>query len=160
MRDDMFLKIDDIKGESLDNRYQGAIDICAWTWGLAQPISSFLNTRTCGKVSVGNIQVGKFIDRSSPRLITMCCQGTRFKEALLVIRSAGGSKPVESLKIRLKNGLISSYDIMAGKGNERLRETLSFNFAEIEVEYTPQKQDGSAAPSILSMWNIPKNAEV
>ena len=36
MSTDMFLKLDDIKGESQDKKHAGEIDVQAWSWGAAQ----------------------------------------------------------------------------------------------------------------------------
>jgi len=33
---DMFLKIDDIEGESVDDVHAGEIDILSWSWGMSQ----------------------------------------------------------------------------------------------------------------------------
>ena len=33
---DMFLKLDGIKGESLDATHKDEIDVLAWSWGLSQ----------------------------------------------------------------------------------------------------------------------------
>ena len=32
---DMFLKIDDIKGESKDSKHKGEIDVLSWSWGMS-----------------------------------------------------------------------------------------------------------------------------
>jgi type VI secretion system secreted protein Hcp len=67
------------------------------------------------------------------------------KEAVLVLRKTG-SKPLEYLKITLKNGRVASVDLEAGNdaGASTLIERVSFTFNKIEVEYTPQGQDGQA----------------
>ena len=32
----MFLKIDDVKGESRDDKHKDEIDVLAWSWGMTQ----------------------------------------------------------------------------------------------------------------------------
>jgi len=32
----MFIKIDDVKGESQDTKHKEEIDVLAWSWGLTQ----------------------------------------------------------------------------------------------------------------------------
>ena len=48
-----------------------------------------------GKVKVQDITIVKYSDRSSPNLIKLCCSGKHFKQAELIVRKAGGPKPVE-----------------------------------------------------------------
>ena len=33
---DMFIKIDDIEGESTDDAHGGEIDVLSWSWGMSQ----------------------------------------------------------------------------------------------------------------------------
>ncbi len=33
---DMFLKIDDVEGESVDDVHAGEIDVLSWSWGMSQ----------------------------------------------------------------------------------------------------------------------------
>lgn len=40
MRTDMFLRLDDIKGESIDSVHKDEIEILAWNWSMLQPGSS------------------------------------------------------------------------------------------------------------------------
>ena len=37
---DIFLKLDPLKGESLDNKHKDEIDILSWGWGMTRPVPS------------------------------------------------------------------------------------------------------------------------
>ena len=112
-----------------------------------------------GKVSVQDISVTKYVDKSSPVLLLSCCNGKHFKEVLLTVRKAGET-PLEYIKLTMKEVLVSSISTGGSGGEDRLTENLSLNFAEFKVEYTPQKPDGSGDPAIESAYNIAQNVKV
>src|SRR5258707_2678274 len=103
---DMFLKIDDIKGESKDSKHKDEVDVLAWSWGMSQSGTTHTGGGGgAGKVSVQDISVIKYVDKSSPVLQLACCNGKHFKEALLTVRKAGET-PLEYLKITMKEVII------------------------------------------------------
>lgn len=156
---DMFLKLDDIKGESKDEKHKDEIDVLSWSWGMSQSGTTHQGTGGgAGKVSVQDISVTKYVDKASPNLIKSCCSGKHFKEGLLTVRKAGGT-PVEYIKITMKEVLIASVSTGGSGGEDRLTENVVLNFANFKLEYTPQKGDGSADSAIEAMWNIPANSE-
>lgn len=159
MASDMFLKLGDLKGESKDSKHKEEIDVLAWSWGMSQSGSTHLGTGGgAGKVSVQDISLTKHVDKASPNILKFCCNGKHFGEAVLTVRKAG-EKPVEYIKITMKEVIISSVSTGGSGGEDRLTENVSLNFAEFKFEYTPQKDDGSGGSAIEALWNIPANAE-
>jgi|SRR5690242_1330001 len=156
---DMFIKIGDLKGESVDKKHKDEIDVLAWSWGMSQSGTTHLGTGAgAGKVNVQDLSFTKYLDKSSPNLMKACCNGKHFPEALLTVRKAG-ENPLEYLKITIKDLIITSVTGGGSGGEERLTENVSLNFAEFKVEYTPQKKDGTGEPSIEIGWDVAKNAE-
>src|ERR687886_324578 len=99
---DMFLKIDSVKGESKDNKHPNEIDVLSWTWGLSNHGSAHVGGGAgAGKVNVQDVQVTKYVDSSSPKLLLACCSGNHYPNALLTVRKAGGDSPVEYVKIKM-----------------------------------------------------------
>lgn len=156
---DMFLKLDDVKGESVDHKHKNEIDVLAWSWGMSQSGTTHTGGGGgAGKVSVQDLSFTKYIDKSSPDLMLSCCNGKHYKEALLTVRKAG-EKPLEYLKIHLKEIIISSLSNGGSGGEDRLTENVTLNFAEFKVEYTPQKPDGSGDAVVTAAWNIAENVK-
>ena len=114
---------------------------------------------TAPKVSVQDMSLTKYVDKSSPMLQLACCNGKHFKECLLTVRKAG-EKPLEYLKITMKEVIISSISTGGSGGEDRLTENVTLNFAEFKTEYTPQKPDGSGDAAIEAAWNIAENKKV
>ena len=157
---DMFLKLDDLKGESRDEKHKDETEVLAWSWGMSQSGTTHTGSGGgAGKVSVQDLSLTKYVDKSSPMLQLACCNGKHFKQALLTVRKAG-EKPLEYLKITMKEVIITSISTGGSGGEDRLTENLTLNFAEFKTEYTPQKTDGTGDAAIEAAYNIAQNVKV
>ena len=157
---DMFLKLDDVKGESVDSKHKGEVDVLAWSWGMSQSGTTHVGGGGgAGKVSVQDISLTKYVDKSSPVLMLSCCNGKHFKEAVLTVRKAG-EKPLEYIKITMKEVIVANISTGGSGGEDRLTENVTLNFAEFKIEYVPQKPDGSGDAAVEAAWNIAENVKV
>ena len=157
---DMFLKLDDVKGESTDDKHKGEIDVLAWSWGMNQSGTTHMGGGGgSGKVSVHDLSLTKYVDKSSPNLMLATCNGKHFKEALLTVRKAG-EKPLEYIKISMKEVIVSSVSTGGSGGQDRLTENITLNFAEFKIAYTPQKEDGSGEAAVEAAYHIAKNVKI
>jgi type VI secretion system secreted protein Hcp len=155
---DMFIKIGDIKGESIDKTHKGEIQVLAWSWGLTQSGTTHTGPGGgAGKVNVQDLSFTKYIDSSTPNLVKMVCNGKHFKDATLTVRKAG-EHPLEYLKIKFEDLLVSSISTGGSGGEDRLTENVTLNFARFHLFYTPQKADGSGDGVIDTAFDIPVNA--
>lgn len=153
---DMFMKIDDIKGESSDNSHKDEIDVMSWQWGIAQIGSSQIGGGSgAGKASVNDLTFVTHVEKSTAPLLKMSFAGTSFKKAQLVMRKAGG-KPLEYMKIVMSNGLISNVSL-SGSGSDTQMVTVSLNFGKVDITYTPQAPDGSPGADISASLDISGN---
>jgi type VI secretion system secreted protein Hcp len=154
---DMFLKLDGIKGESKDHKHKDEIHIESFSWGLSQTGAHGAGGGGgAGKVSVHDISITKFLDKSSPELMLHCCNGKHIKEGLITVRKAG-ENPVEYMKIKLTDIIVSGVQ-EAGHGSEHLTESLTLNFAKFHVDYQEQGSDGKAQGGPVGMgWDVKAN---
>src|ERR1700712_3747630 len=112
---DIFIKLDDIKGESSDDKHKGEIDVLSWSWGVVQAGASHGGGGSgAGKAQIRDLSFTKYVDRASPLLFSMCCGGKAIAKGLLTVRKAGG-KPLEYLKISLQQAIITSVSL-GGEG--------------------------------------------
>ncbi|SFU99374.1 Hcp family type VI secretion system effector [Pseudoduganella namucuonensis] len=154
---DMFLKLDDVKGESRDGKHKDEVDVLAWSFGAANAGTTHTGGGGgAGKVSVQDLSITKWVDKASPNLIMATCSGKHFKEALLTVRKAGDN-PLEYLKVTMKEVLVSKVATGGSGGEERLTENITLNFSWFKVEYTPQKADGSGDAAVEAAWDIAAN---
>ncbi len=159
---DMFIKIGDIKGESKDKAHADEVDVLAWSWGMSQNGNMHLGTGGgAGKVNVQDLTLTKYLDKATPNLMMACSSGKHYPEAKLTVRKAGGSAQVEYLVITMKEVLISSVTTGGSGGEDRLTETIGLNFAQVQVDYQAQKEDGSKEGGPIKYgWNIRQNVKI
>ena len=159
---DMFIKIGDVAGESNDKVHGGEIDVLAWSWGMSQSGSMHIGGGGgAGKVNIQDLSLTKYVDKSSPNLMMACSNGKHYPEAKLTIRKAGGDNQVEYLIITLKEVLVSSISTGGSGGEDRLTENVTLNFAQVQVDYQPQKADGGKDGGPVKYgWNIRQNVKI
>lgn len=156
---DIFLSVDGVKGESADDSHKEEIDVLSWSWGMSQSGTTHIGGGGgAGKVSVTDLSVTKYVDKSSTVLMKGCCNGKHYEEAVLTLRKAGET-PLEYLKITMTEVLISSISIGGSGGEDRVTENITLNFAKYKAEYLPQKKDGSGDAAVEVGWDIAKNIE-
>jgi type VI secretion system secreted protein Hcp len=158
---DMFMLINEkgkkVESESKDKSHGKEIDVLAWSWGLSNSGSTHGGGGGgAGKVNVQDLSFTKYVDSSTPKLMLACCQGTHYDDATLVVRKAGG-KPVEYIKVKMTEVLITSLSTGGSGGEDRLTENVTLNFAKVTVDYVPQKDDGTAGTAIPMSWDIAAN---
>ncbi len=143
---DMFLKLDGIKGESLDRKHAGEIEILSYSWGMSQT-GSFGTGGGEGKVSVHDISVTKVTDSSTPQLMVSCVTGKHIPTGLITVRKAG-EKPVEYLKIKLTDILISSVQ-MDGHGAGTPSESFALDFKKAEFDISSPSGRGTVFKALI-----------
>ncbi|WP_121632426.1 Hcp family type VI secretion system effector [Tropicibacter alexandrii] len=159
---DCFLKLGNgIKGECQDEAHKDWIDVLSWNWGMTQSGTTHMGGGGGGgKVNVNDITLTKYVDAATHDLIKRCCSGEHIADGELVVRKAGGAKPLDYLKIKIKDVMITSYQTGGMKdGLDRVQETLTLNFRAFELTYTKQNEKGSPDGEFPAGWEIAENKE-
>ena len=155
---DMFLKLGTIKGASADKKgHEFEIEVISWSWGMNQSATTHSGTGGgSGKVAVNDINITKYVDAASPTLMKFCAKADHVPDGLVTVRKAGGTA-LEYLKIAMNDIIVSSVSTGGAGGEDRLTESITLNFAKVEVTYTPQKSDGTGGGPVGFKWDIPGN---
>jgi type VI secretion system secreted protein Hcp len=156
---DYFLKIDGIQGESRDAKHKGEIDLESFSW-------AEVNTGAhgggggggAGKVEIQDLHVVMKMNKASPLLFLACAAGQHLKQAVLTARKAGKAQ-LEFLVFKFTDLLVSSYQT-GGSADLEPTDHVSFNFGRIEIEYRPQKPDGSLDAAVKAGWDVKANKKV
>jgi type VI secretion system secreted protein Hcp len=160
MATDMFFKIGDLDGDSTDKVHPKEIQVLSFSWGMSQQGSTHLSTGGgSNKVNVSDLTFTKRIDTASTNLIQACCSGLHFPTALLTIRKAGGKAPVEYLKIKLMDLIVSNFTNSCSGDGDSIYESVTLNFGKFSLQYTPQDNVGNPLAVMSSSWNIPANTD-
>ncbi|MDP9491672.1 MAG: type VI secretion system tube protein Hcp [Actinomycetota bacterium] len=150
---DMFLKIDGIKGESLDKTHKDEIDILSFGWGEAQEAPRGQDKPA---VDMQDFSFVSFVDQAAPELFLKAADGKKITEATLVVRKAG-DKPLEYLKIKFQDIIVSSYQFGGSGAEDRQTNQFMFNYAKIYYTYQRQNPDGSAGTTVTRGWDRENN---
>lgn len=157
---DYFLKIDGIPGESRDAKHKGEIELESFSWGATnEPAPGVGGGAGAGKVAIQDLHVVKKIDKASPRLFLACASGQHHKEAVLTARKAGQAQQ-EYLIIKLGDVVVTSFQTGGSEASETPHDSVSFDFGRIELQYRPQKADGSLDAAIKAGWDVKKNKKL
>jgi type VI secretion system secreted protein Hcp len=158
---DFFLKIDGVKGESTDSKHKDEIDLLSWSWGESNSGShAHGGGGGSGKVAMQDFHFTMRVNKASPVLMLGCATGEHYKTAEMVCRKAGKDQQ-EFMKIKMSDCLVSSYQTGGSGGSDVIPiDQISINFAKIEVEYKPQKPDGTLDAPIKAGWDQSANKKV
>ena len=170
---DYFLNIDGIEGESQDQTLKNQIELASFSWSEEQT-GTFATGGGggCGKVHMQNFEFVTRTNKSSPKLLLACAKGQHIPQATLTCRKAGGGQQ-EFYTITLKEVLVSSYktesippqhgstnNVNGGYDDGMPYDRVALNFGRIEVEYRPQKSDGSLDNPIKAGYDLKTNQPV
>ena len=159
MAADIFAKIGDIKGESLDSKHKDEVEILSWSWGVSQSgsIAQGGGGGGAGKANFNDFNFTHRVDKASPILLKACATGEHIKEATITVRKAGKGQQ-EFLIIKMNDVLITSVN-PSGSDTAALAESVAMQFAKVALEYKPQKADGSLDAGLHFKYDIKGNKE-
>jgi type VI secretion system secreted protein Hcp len=158
---DMFLKIDGIKGESMDEKHKGEIEILSYSFGAQQQGTSGTGGGGgAGKVSFSDFHFQQNMHTGTTDMLLAMCTGKHIPKALLTQRKAGG-KQETFLKVTFEDVLVTSWQPAAhGSSSELPQESITLNFSSMKVEYAPQNKDGTVGAFSNAGWSVKTNAKV
>jgi type VI secretion system secreted protein Hcp len=158
MASDIFAKIGDIKGESADSKHKDEIEVLSFSWGVANAgVAAPVGGGGGGKPVFQDLVIAHKIDKASPRLMQACATGMHLKEATITHRKSGKGQQ-EYLIVKMNDVIITAVT-HAGTGGEAASETISLAFAKVDLEYKPQKADGSLDAGIHFKYDLKANKE-
>jgi type VI secretion system secreted protein Hcp len=159
MASDIFAKIGDIKGESFDDKHKGEIEVLSWSWGITQSgTMAHGGGGGEGKANFNDFNFTHHIDKASPVLMKACATGEHIKDATITVRKAGKGQQ-EFLIIKMADVLITGVAPSGAGDGAATAEHVALQFAKVDLEYKPQKQDGSLDAGVHFKYDIKGNKE-
>jgi type VI secretion system secreted protein Hcp len=159
MASDIFAKIGDIKGESLDDKHKDEIEVLSYSWGVSNAGSMSSGSGGGeGKASFHDLSFTHHVDKASPVLMQACATGVHMKEATITHRKAG--KGQQEFMIVKMNDVIITGVTHGGSGDGGHSENVTMAFAKVNVEYKPQKPDGSLDAGVHFKYDIKGQKEL
>jgi type VI secretion system secreted protein Hcp len=160
MATDTFAKIGDIKGESQDDKHKEEIELLSWSWGVNQTGTAAHGSGAgAGKASFSDFAFSHYVDKASPNLMKACATGEHIKEATITQRKAGKGQQ-EYLIIKMNDILITNVSPSGSNGDSGLvLEQVALQAAKVDLEYKPQKADGSLDAGLHFKYDVKANKE-
>lgn len=159
---DSFIKIQDIPGESTDDKHAEWIEILSFSHGVSQPGSGSVSSggsRTAERCEHQDFSIVKTLDKATPKLNLYCCNGTHIPEVVVELCRAGGDKQ-KYMEFKMTDVIISS--VRPGgsaKGGENLPlEEVTFTYGKIDWTYTEtDHKSGAPKGDVSTHWNLHTN---
>jgi len=158
MAADIFAKIGDIKGESFDAKHKGEIEVLAFSWGVTNAANIGGGGSGAGRATFHDLSFTHTIDKASPKLLEACATGAHLKEGTITRRKSGKGQE-EYLIIKMNDIIITSVSLSDSSSGGTGAESVSLAFAKVDLEYKPQKADGSLEPGIHFKFDIKANKD-
>jgi type VI secretion system secreted protein Hcp len=154
MAGDYFLKIDGIEGESQDPQHKGEIELESFSWSEAQPERPTGAAGGAGKVSMSDFQFTMLFNKASLPLLLAVASGQHIKSAVLSATGLVGKSNQTYLTYKFTDLLISSYRTDSPVDQGPPVDQVSFNFGQIQVEYSPQLPTGALGSPVQVGWDV------
>jgi type VI secretion system secreted protein Hcp len=156
----LFIKIADIIGESTDDRHKDEIDVLSWAWGVSMAGSMNMGGGAgAGKANFSDLTFTHHVDKATPKLFNTCATGKHVKEAKLIARKTGEKLP-EFLLITMSDVLITHVAPAGNVADGSMLESVSLQFARVDMEYKPQLPDGSLNAGVHFTYDLKANKPV
>jgi len=157
---DVYLQIDGIKGESMDDKHKDWIECTSVNWGVSQPRSATASTgggHTAERCEHDEVVFTKLADLASPILLQTCSAGKTIPKAKLeFMRADGQGERIKYFEIELENVLIGAIKPAVEEGSI-IQEKVGLKFSKIKWKYTQQKVTGGAGGNTSGGWDLATN---
>ena len=155
----IFARIGTIKGESHDARHKDEIDVLSWSWGVSQsgPVGHG-GGGGVGKASFRDLTFTHHLDKASPLLMKACATGEHLRDATITVRRAGQGQ-LEYLVVTMADVVVTGVSTSVTADGGLTIEDVALAFAKVDLEYRPQKPDGSLDAGIHFRYDLKAQKE-
>ena len=155
----IFARIGTIKGESQDAKHKDEIDVLSWSWGVSQSgIADHGGGGGAGKASFHDFNFTHHVDKASPLVMKACATGQHISDATITVRKAGKGQQ-EYLIIKMTDILVTSVSTSVSAEGGTTIESVVLAFAKVDLEYKPQKPDGSLDAGLHFKYDLKAQKE-
>ena len=153
---DIFVKLGDIKGESIDSKHKDEIEVLSWSWGVVgsfrnnskQPQQPQQPAASAQAACAQDITIVKTVDSASPLLFAKAASGAAIPTATFSVRKSDTSQ--DFLVFTLSDVMVTSVSQGGSEGGETPTESVSFGFSGGTIAVMRQAPTGAAAEPIVA----------
>lgn len=154
----IFLNVDGISGESLDDKHDDWIDVLSFSHGISQPTSGLTTTRTAERSTHGDFIITKELDKSSPKLALASCNGDHITEVVIEVCRADTSD--KYMRYTLTDVIVTSISQNGSSqgGDARPIEEISLRYGRIDWSYTEvDPMTSKPKGNVEAYWDVETN---
>jgi type VI secretion system secreted protein Hcp len=129
--------------------------VLSFSWGVSNPQVISGGGAGAGKATFHDLTIVHTLDKASPSLLKACASGTHIKDAIITHRKAGKGQH-EYLIVKLNDVIITGVT-HGGSSGQPISENVTIAFAKVDLQYKPQKPDGSLDAGIHFKYDIKSN---
>lgn len=157
---DIYLQIEGIQGESMDDTHKKWMECSQVHWGVHQTRSATASTgggHTAERVAMSDIVFSKLADLSSPILLQNCSMGRTIPRAKFeFMRADQQGQRIKYFEVELENVLIGMVAARIDPGSI-LTENVTLKFSKVKWKYTQQKIGGGSGGNTAGGWDLSAN---
>jgi type VI secretion system secreted protein Hcp len=141
----VYLKLQDVDGESQDTDHDKWIEVMSWSWGVDNPVSFALaQGGQSTQAHVGSMNIQCIMDLSTVTAFKNATTGKHVDTGTLSCMKLDGDQRVEYFKVDLTNVMVSSVQYSGGGQDQAVNVHLALVFEEFKQHYKGQQDTGSA----------------
>jgi type VI secretion system secreted protein Hcp len=110
-----------------------------------------------GKVTFNPFSITRKIDCASPLFYQKACSGTPFAQVGLGLRKSAGGTATGVMFLAFTFKLVAVKTVSWAHDDESPKETVTFEYGALNVQYCQQTPDGKLQPKDYGGWNRVKN---
>ena len=140
----------------MDRNHEGWIEVLSIAERISLPAGDTSGTtRTRGSVVFEDVELEKFLDKTSPVLREKLARGEHFPKVDIDITKRCGDSEVIYFSYEFVNAQLSSISLEGmSAGGARPTEDFSLNFEEIKWTYTTIEPDCSSGGKVEAIWRL------
>ncbi|MBN7124777.1 hypothetical protein BSU01_24215 [Erwinia billingiae] len=144
----LFLKVENVAGESRDAGHSGWTDIHSYQWGV--------NRTEAGNKGANhlNLIVQAAIDKSTPSIFLFGSNGNKLRKVEVSACKAGGTA-IEYYRITLENVFVAG--VILNDSRDHASVQYEFHADSVKVQYWEQGAAGGKGAETRSGWDIKNN---
>jgi len=159
MATSIFARIGTIRGESQDAKHRDEIDVLSWAWGVSRSGTAGHGAGGgVGKASFHDFTFTHHVDKASPLLMKACATGHHISDATITVRKPGKGLQ-EYLIVTMTDILVASVSMSVDADAGSTIEDVVLAFAKVDLEYKPQKTDGSLDAGLHFTYDLKAQKE-
>lgn len=147
----IYMKLGGVPGNSTHKNYPQWITLASIHWGLHVDVQTTVgasgNRLSAGKITPSDVSFQKGFDIASVPLMKLAFAGNAIDQATIAITQQASDSGEAYLTYTLFDVIISSFQVAAADSGSPL-DSISLNFAKLEVKANPTDEKGKPQQSV------------